>query len=128
RDRPDPRCPRDRRRDRHRRRRRRGARRLTGARGPSYNRSALRSAIERTSVLPAPIDDGPATRSPLRATALLAIALGLPGCHSMVATAGVAAPLGKALVEIGIFFVLFMIIFWFMRGTRGENILKGIAT
>jgi diadenylate cyclase len=34
----------------------------------------------------------------------------------------------KAPVEIAIFFGLFLVIFWFMRGTRGENILKGIAT
>ncbi len=60
----------------------------------------------------------------LPAAALVAIA----GCGQMQPSAGASASAGKALLEVGIFFLLFLFIFWFLRGTRGENILKGIAT
>jgi diadenylate cyclase len=59
----------------------------------------------------------------LAATSLLALA----GCNPS-AGGPTLGPTARAALEIGIFFVLFLGIFWFMRGTRGENILKGIAT
>jgi diadenylate cyclase len=65
-----------------------------------------------------------------RTAALASAALGLlvlAGCTR--AAAGPALPpAARAAIEIAIFFVLFLVIFWFMRGTRGENMLKGMAT
>ncbi|HVY62950.1 MAG TPA: diadenylate cyclase CdaA [Planctomycetota bacterium] len=67
----------------------------------------------------------------IRRTAVLAsAALGLTvlaGC-TRVAAGPALPPAARAGLEIAIFFVLFLVIFWFMRGTRGENMLKGMAT
>lgn len=76
-----------------------------------------------------------ARSSPARPRTILATSVALAG---LVALAGGCAgsPISlpfhdwnwKRFVEIAIFFGLFLLIFRFMRGTRGEGILKGIAT
>lgn len=60
--------------------------------------------------------------------AAIALAAGIAGCASY--STAVAPPGGswRPPVEILVFFLLFLFIFRFMRGTRGEGILKGIAT
>ena len=66
----------------------------------------------------------------LRRFAVAVAALGplvLAGCTRAASGPALPAP-ARAAIEIAIFFAIFLVIFWFMRGTRGENILKGIAT
>lgn len=64
----------------------------------------------------------------LASLAALAALCGAAGCASAFPAIGAPVSLGKALVEIALFFIVFLAIQWFMRGTRGENILKGIGT
>ena len=71
----------------------------------------------------------PISRSKLSSIATaIALAAGIAGCGSY--STAVTAPGGswRTPVEILVFFLLFLFIFRFMRGTRGEGILKGIAT
>lgn len=64
--------------------------------------------------------------SPLNFLALLAAA-SLAGCAGSAASTSFGIPWRQG-IEILVFFFMFLFIFRFMRGTRGEGILKGIAT
>jgi len=48
----------------------------------------------------------------------------LAGCESALPAGVMGANTGKSLLEIASFFLLILGVFWFMRGTRGETMLK----
>jgi diadenylate cyclase len=62
----------------------------------------------------------------LACAALLGLAL-LPGCEGVMPVGVLGTSTLRSAFEVGIFFILFLGLFWFMRGTRGENILKSTA-
>jgi diadenylate cyclase len=64
----------------------------------------------------------------VRLAALSAAAATAAGCAASAPGFGSPVQTLRPVLEIFIFFLLFLFIFRFMRGTRGEGILKGIAT
>ncbi len=70
----------------------------------------------------------PLDRSPAALVAAAGALIVTSGCESAYSSRLVPTEVWKPVLEIGIFFLVFLFIFNFMRATRGERILKGMAT